>query len=202
MRNLSVKLEEMKKAGPKNVRIKYIRNVPTIVEDGKPKQGTEPANGRKNGASHNSHVSNEDSSTNNVSALENQNDLMYNQREDNSEYTKSNNHIEFERLRAAVIRKSRIRYHQYIDEIENNVSSNIKNFWNFANKSRKKLSNPKNVQLDEELASDDLVCANLFAKYFKSFYKNPTGDLPDMNDDENCINIDLNIEPLDILEKI
>ncbi|KAJ8667827.1 hypothetical protein QAD02_009490 [Eretmocerus hayati] len=90
MRNLSVKLEEMKKAGSKNVRIKYIRNVPTIVKDGRPKQGTEPANGRRNGASRYSHVSYEDSSTNNVSALENQNDVMYKQRKDNSKSTKSN----------------------------------------------------------------------------------------------------------------
>lgn len=61
-------------------------------------------------------------------------------------------------------------YHDYISQIQSNLSENIKPFWNFINSKRANPSIPAQLTHNNIIADSPDDISNLFAKYFSSVY--------------------------------
>lgn len=66
---------------------------------------------------------------------------------------------------------------RYLSNIENNISSNPKNFWSHVKSSNTSQGIPKCMYFEELKASNGTEIANLFSKYFSSVFSKPSDPL-------------------------
>lgn len=81
-----------------------------------------------------------------------------------------NDYQRFSQLRSLCKQKSRACYVNYISEVEENVISNPRSFWNYVSYKNNQGSIPQSVTYENMTSTNDLEKVNLFAKYFSSVY--------------------------------
>lgn len=105
------------------------------------------------------------------------------------EFNISEDYVEFKRLRALCIRLSKSERQNYITNVENSSSKNIKYFWNYVNKLTSNNVIPEEMFLhDVKAKSKEEVC-NLFARNFELVYVNANSNFYH----ELCISDDVNL---------
>ena len=68
-------------------------------------------------------------------------------------------------------------YLKYLKKVEQNITKNVKGFWNFVNLERGLRGTPSSMSLDGVTYTDGFDIANMFATNFESVYNSTT--LPD-----------------------
>lgn len=87
----------------------------------------------------------------------------------------NSDHIEFKRLRAHCIRKSRVDYDLYICNTENYLKTNVKAFWSFIKNKKSNCDLPATMHHGRSSSSEGHTICNFFASHFSSVYS--TDDL-------------------------
>lgn len=102
-------------------------------------------------------------------------------------------YAEFSLLRTQCKKISSRDYSAFIQDVENELSSNPKKLWNFISNKKKDSGNPPIMHLDNMKSDDSKTIANLFAR---NFFQNYSSDsCPKIDLDYNThININLNFE--------
>ena len=86
-------------------------------------------------------------------------------------------YVKFVVLRARCKKLTRICYLEYLKKVEQNITENIKGFWNHVNLERGVEGIPSSMSLDGVTSTDGFDIANMFATNFESVYNSTT--LPD-----------------------
>ena len=85
----------------------------------------------------------------------------------------------FIKLRKEFDQLNKVSYKKYIDNVENDLMHDAKNFWKFVNTKRKTSGYPATMFLNDVEASNNNDICNLFASFFQSGYKNfDENDIP------------------------
>lgn len=81
---------------------------------------------------------------------------------------------EFSSVRKQVKLSIKIDFKKYVNRIESDVVSNVKNFWSFVSNRRRCKTVPKFIQSQDKVYSADVDIANAFAQYFGSVFEPST----------------------------
>ncbi|XP_050311196.1 uncharacterized protein LOC126746844 [Anthonomus grandis grandis] len=117
--------------------------------------------------------------------------LVFLKKSKHKKYQLSNDEIdyhEFTILRAQCKRLSQECYRNYLATLNENLTSNPKNFWKFVNKKRASNIVPREMFLDNSIATDDQQIVDLFATHFSAVYSNANTTSPEKSFSQ--INID------------
>lgn len=93
----------------------------------------------------------------------------------------SNLRNEYDQIRNEFEALQNFLYHNYMLEIESNLKSNPKQFWNYVALKRANNSIPSKMSFNELSSSSDCGKAELFARFFRDVYRNDT-DQSSIND--------------------
>ena len=77
-------------------------------------------------------------------------------------------YIHFKKLRAQVIRMSRVKYKEYLVSIESDIRLNSKRFWSYLKNMKKHPEIPLNMNYNSLSSTDDIIISDFFADYFHS----------------------------------
>ena len=81
-------------------------------------------------------------------------------------------HEVFKKTRAQCFYLSRTLHGQYLLDVQYNIKTNIKFYWNYVNsmKSNKSSIFPKSMNFDNITSNNDFDSSNLFSKFFSAVY--------------------------------